>query len=59
MPVHYVEQLLVLRHLFIFVHERQAFGNSPRMTHPRDSSAHTRKSERDRPLVVRQSLITG
>ena len=46
MPVHYVEQLLVLRHILIFVHYGQPFGNSPRMT-PR---IYTRKSKRDRPL---------
>ncbi len=69
MPVHYVEQLLVVSHILICVHYGQPFGNSPRMTHPRDSSAHTRKSKRDRPLVavqrneqllgLRSSLLRG
>ena len=36
----------MLRHIFIFVHYGQPFGNSPRMT-PR---IYTRKPKRDRPL---------
>ena len=50
-----VEELLVVSHILICVHYGQPFGNSPRMT-PR---IYTRKSKRDRPLVVHQSLITG
>ena len=46
MPLHYVEQLLVVSHILIYVHYGQPFGNSPRMT-PR---IYTRKSKRDRPL---------